>query len=196
MQPQPCQNLHWYPLTSTKNIWPIISVAYFAKWFQSIFTVGEWRMYPFNLPLLAATYIPTQSCKRASFWSLNPTGVRNHKPELGPSPTLIFEARFWPESQIYRGSYDMRNCGVTKNVVFWYSRRQGRPWADWTGCFQSGPAPEGPRATATNLRKLTVSIEAVCVAPERGPQFLSVLYTCGKQRSSNNKLTRLPPKTV
>ena len=33
------------------------------------------------------------------------------------SPTFIFEARFRPESQIYRGSSDMRNCGVTKNVV-------------------------------------------------------------------------------
>jgi len=32
--------------------------------------------------------------------------------------------------------------------------------------------PIGPRATLTNLRKLTLSIEASCVAPERGPQFL------------------------
>ena len=36
MQPHPYQNLHWYPLTSSKNIWPTISVAYFTKWFQSV----------------------------------------------------------------------------------------------------------------------------------------------------------------
>ena len=44
MQPHPYKNLHWYPLTSSKNIWPKISVAYFAKWFQSIFTVSGWRI--------------------------------------------------------------------------------------------------------------------------------------------------------
>ena len=30
----------------------------FTNWFQSIFTAGGWRMYPFNLPLLAPAYIP------------------------------------------------------------------------------------------------------------------------------------------
>jgi len=89
------------PLTSSKNIWPKISEAYFTKWFQSIFTVSGWRTYPFNLPLLALAYIPTQSCKRASVWSLNPAQARNHKPEPGSSPTFIFEARFRPGSQIY-----------------------------------------------------------------------------------------------
>jgi len=34
-----------------------------------------------------------QSCKRASFWSPNPARSRNHKPESGPSPTFIFQAR-------------------------------------------------------------------------------------------------------
>jgi len=116
--PPPLQNLHWYPLTSSKNIWPKISVAYYTKWFQSIFTVGGWRMYrPFNFRLLAPAYKPTQSCKRASFWSLNPARARNHKPKPGSRPTFIFEAQFRPESQIYQGSYDMRNCRVTKNVV-------------------------------------------------------------------------------
>ena len=43
-----------------------------------------------------------QSCKR----------VVNMEPEPGSSPTIIFEARFRPESQIYRMSQDMRNCGV------------------------------------------------------------------------------------
>jgi len=34
------------------------------------------------------------------------------KPDLGPSPTFVFEARFRPKSQIYRVSQDMQNCGV------------------------------------------------------------------------------------
>jgi len=76
IQPQQDQILHWYPLTSSKHIWPKISIAYFTKWFQSIFTVGEWRMYPFNLPLLAPAYIPTQSCERALFGRLNPARAR------------------------------------------------------------------------------------------------------------------------
>jgi len=41
----PYRNLHWYPLTSRKNIWPKLA------WFQSIFTVGGWRMYHFKLLL-------------------------------------------------------------------------------------------------------------------------------------------------
>ena len=40
MNPHPYQNLHSYPLTSSKNIWPKISVAYFTKWFQPSCTVG------------------------------------------------------------------------------------------------------------------------------------------------------------
>jgi len=39
------------------------------------------------------------------------------KPEPGPRQTIIKEARFTPESQIYRLSQNMRNCGVSKNVV-------------------------------------------------------------------------------
>jgi len=36
----------------------------------------------------------------------------------------MFEAaRFRPESQIYRGGKDMRNCGVTKNAVCRWSWR-------------------------------------------------------------------------
>ena len=120
MQPHSYQNLHWYPLNSRKKHWPKISVAYFTKWFQYVFTVGGWRMYPFNLPLLAPAYIPTQSCTRASFWNLNPTGARNQKPEPSSRLTFICETRFRSKSQIYRGSSDMRNCGVTKNVVFGY----------------------------------------------------------------------------
>ena len=95
------------PLISSyqqQNFWPKISVAYFTKWFLSIFSAGGWRMYSFNLSLLLAADIPTQSCKRASFWSLNPVRARNHKPEPGSSPTLIFEAQFKLEGQIYRGS--------------------------------------------------------------------------------------------
>ena len=110
MHRHPCQNFHWYPLTSSKSIWPKISVAYFTKWFQPILTVGGWRMYrPFNFRLLAPAYKPTQSCKRASFWSLNPTRVRHLflKPDLGLKAN--------------QGSYDMRNCRVTKNVVCRYT---------------------------------------------------------------------------
>jgi len=57
-------------------------------------------MYPFNLPLLAPANIPTDSCKKASFLSLNPARARNHKPEHGSISTFIFEARFRPKSQI------------------------------------------------------------------------------------------------
>jgi len=39
---------------------------------------------------------------------------------------------------------------------------QGRPLADWTDCFQSGPAPKGAPRFAY---KLTLSIESVCVVP-------------------------------
>jgi len=119
MQPHTYRNLHWYSLTSSKNIWPKISVAYFTKWFQLICTVGGWRMHrPFNFRLLASAYKPTQNCKRASFWSLNPARAQNHKAKPGSSPTFIFEARFGPESQIYQESYDMRNSRVTKSVVW------------------------------------------------------------------------------
>jgi len=47
------------PLISSyqqQTIWPKMSVAYFTKSFQSIFTAGGWRMYPFNLPLSAPAY--------------------------------------------------------------------------------------------------------------------------------------------
>ena len=64
-----------------------------------------------------------QSCKRASFWSPKPAQARNRKPEPGPSPSLIFEAQFSPESQIYRVSWGMCNYGVTKNVVYGHSCR-------------------------------------------------------------------------
>jgi len=42
-------------------------------------------------------------CKQASFWSLKPARARNHMPERDSRPTFIFEARFRPDSQIYRG---------------------------------------------------------------------------------------------
>jgi len=46
-----------------------------------------------------------QSCKRASFWSPNPTRARN--PETDPNPTFIFLTLFRLESQIYRASQDL-----------------------------------------------------------------------------------------
>ena len=79
-------------LSAAKTFGPKISVAYVSKWFQPTFTVGGWRMHrPFNLRLLAPAYKPTESCKRASFWSLNPARARNHKAKPGSSPTFIFE---------------------------------------------------------------------------------------------------------
>jgi len=78
------------PLISSyqqQNIWPKISVAYFTKWFQSIFTVAGWRTYPFNLPLFAPAYIPHRVIRGPHFeaWtrpepeitSRNPAGVRH-----------------------------------------------------------------------------------------------------------------------
>ena len=47
--------------------------------------------------------------------------------------------------------------------------KQGRPLADWTDCFQSGPAPKGASRYAYEL---TLSIESVCVVLARGPQYL------------------------
>ena len=58
---------HTSKVSNNKNIWPKISVAYFTKLFQFIFSAGGWRMYPFNPSLLLAAYKPSQSCKRASF---------------------------------------------------------------------------------------------------------------------------------
>jgi len=40
------------------------------------------------------------------------------RPEPGPRPTFVFEARYRPENQIYRVSQDKRNCRVSKNVVY------------------------------------------------------------------------------
>ena len=65
----------------------------------------------FQTPLLPPAYIPTQSCKRTSFVSLNPARARNHKPEPGSSPTFIFEARFRPESQFIG---EVKICATAK----------------------------------------------------------------------------------
>jgi len=51
---------------------------------------------------------------------------------------------------------------------------QGRPLADWTDCFQSGSAPKGAPRYASNLRKVILSIEAVCVAGRGAHSFLCV----------------------
>jgi len=40
------------------------------------------------------------------------------KPEPGPSPTFIFEARFRPVNHIYRVRQDMRNCALSKTVMY------------------------------------------------------------------------------
>ena len=70
---------------------------------------------PFNFRLLAPAYKPTQSCKRASFGSLNPARARNHKPKPGSSLTFILKPDLALKAN--QGSYDMRNSRITKNVV-------------------------------------------------------------------------------
>jgi len=54
--------------------------------------------------------------------------------------------------------------GATR-ILLKTERSQGRPLADWIDYFQSAPRQRGPRSTSTNLRKLTLSIEAACVVP-------------------------------
>ena len=89
----PCQNLHWHPLTSSKNIWPKISVAYFRKWFQSfVLLVGGGCILSIS-PCWPLPAYPHRVVKGLIL-----------KPEPGSSPTFIFEARFRPESQIYQGT--------------------------------------------------------------------------------------------
>jgi len=91
---------YWYPLTSSKHIWPKISVAYFTKWFQSVFTVGGWRMYLSISACWPLHTYPQRVVKGPHFeaWT------RSCKPEPGSGPRFIFEARFRPESQLNRGS--------------------------------------------------------------------------------------------
>ena len=44
-------------------------------------------------------------------------GTRPQPEIANPNPIFIFETRFRPESQIYRGSSDMHYCVVIENVV-------------------------------------------------------------------------------
>ena len=53
MQPRPKPNLHWYPFTIAKNIWPKLAQASSQNELQFIFTADGWMTYPFNLPLSA-----------------------------------------------------------------------------------------------------------------------------------------------
>jgi len=54
-----------------------------------------------------------------------------------------------------------------KNLRLAWDSSQGRPLADWTDCSNWAPRQRGPRATSTNLHKLTLSIEAAHVVPAR-----------------------------
>ena len=119
MKPHPYQNIHLYPLSGNKSIWPKISVAYFAKWFQSVSTVGGRKMHLFNLPLLASAHLPTQGCKRASIWSLNPAGSEITSPDRDRSRHLFLKPALGPKVNLPR-ELDMRNRRVTKNAVFEY----------------------------------------------------------------------------
>jgi len=59
------------------------------------------RSTSFNHQIRLLQWSLQQRCKWASSWSLS-----------GPSPTITFETRFRPESQIYQVSQEMSNCGV------------------------------------------------------------------------------------
>jgi len=90
-------------LPAAKKVWPKISVAYFTKWFQSIFTIGG-EDVSFQSPLVGPCLHTRTEFQSSSFWNLNPTRARNHKAGPGSSPTFIFKARFRFQSQIYQGS--------------------------------------------------------------------------------------------
>ena len=94
--PTPYQNLHWYPPTSSKNIWSKISIAYFTKWFQSVFTVAVGGGCIFSIsPCCPLHTYPQRVVKGPHFeaWtrsepkvtSPNPARARNLflKPDLG-----------------------------------------------------------------------------------------------------------------
>jgi len=94
-----------------QNIWPKITVVFFTKWFQSLLLVGGGCVLSISPCWPLPTY-PHRVVKGTHFEAWTPPD-----PEPGSSPTYSFEARFRLENQIYQGSQDMRNCGVTKNVV-------------------------------------------------------------------------------
>jgi len=117
MQPHPFQNLPWYSLSSSKNIWCKSSVAYFTKWFQSIFTVGGRRMYPFNLlccPLptyphrvVKAPHLEAWTRPEPEVTSLNPARAWH----LFLKPDLGLKAKFTERVLRYA------QLRVTENVV-------------------------------------------------------------------------------
>jgi len=76
--------------------WKAISLSPYGRRYDSIFVVNLYAKSELKMILIL-------------------------KPEPGPSPTFIFEARFWLESQIYRVSQDMRNRRMSKNVAYGYS---------------------------------------------------------------------------
>jgi len=66
-----------------------ISVTYFIKRFQSIFTVGVWRMYPFNLPLLALPTYQHRVWKVLILKSGPGRSLKHHKPNIHFWSTIL-----------------------------------------------------------------------------------------------------------
>jgi len=50
---------------------------------------------------------------------VNPARARNHKPESGPSLTFTLKPDSGLNTEFSEGvNWDMRNCGVSKNIAF------------------------------------------------------------------------------
>ena len=64
-------------------------VTYFTKRFQSIFTVGVWRMYPFNLPLLALPTYQHRVWKVLILKSGPGRSLKHHKPNIHFWSTIL-----------------------------------------------------------------------------------------------------------
>ena len=83
-------------------MWPKISLAYFKNDFNLFLLLVGGGCILYNLPLLVPAYIPKQSCKRASFWSLNPARARTRlkhdinflSPILSWKPNLPRELKY------------------------------------------------------------------------------------------------------
>ena len=81
----------------------------------------------------------------------------------------------------------LAGCPEVAHFELLNAHKQARPLADWTDCFQSGPAPKGSRAALTNLGKITLSIEVACAVQSRCPQFFlsigpvatEITFNCG-----------------
>jgi len=78
------------------------------EWYKQILKVFDYYFYGET----SCHWLRFKVCKSndGSAPELQTGPISAHEP--GPSLTFIFEARFRPESQIYRVNQDMCNCGV------------------------------------------------------------------------------------